>query len=99
MNLESWNTCLFNLRVANILIVLFQVVNPKKKGKKKKYTNSGTVSHIQWYLLLVKNTDPNDLNNVEHTEIILEIDLLHLASQNKGIHWKHYLPREDVPGG
>lgn len=37
---------------------LFQVINPKKKGRKKKYLNSGTVrrkislSHVELYELV-----------------------------------------------
>lgn len=30
--------------------------------------------------------------------MISERDLLHLASQNKGMWWEHHLPREGGPG-
>lgn len=35
-----------NVRTHSGFLCFSQVVNPKKKGKKKKYTNSGTVSPI-----------------------------------------------------
>lgn len=50
-------------------------------------------------MVLVKDTDQKRLNSLEHTEIILEKDLLLLTSQNKSIHWEHYLSREYGPGG
>lgn len=99
VNIASWNTCVFNLKEADVLIVwfAFQGGEPQKERKKEEIHQFRNCK--SFLTILVKGTDQkrhNRLNSLHGTEIISEWDLRHLATHNKGVGWKHCLPRRVV---
>lgn len=94
VNVASWNTCVFNLGEADVLIVwfAFQGGEPQKERKKEEiYQFRNCKSFLT---ILVKDTDQkrhNRLNSLQDTEIISERDLRHLATHNNGVGRKHCL--------